>query len=536
MKRTAKWIGIGVILLLLAAAALPFLIDANRFRPMLEAQLSRALARDVKVGELKLALLAGGVTAEDLSIADDPAYSGTPFVHTRAVTLGVELWPLIFSRELHVTELTLDQPIIDLVESTGGWNFSSLGGKSTPARAAKAAPSATSGAPLHLSVKLVKITAGRLTFSQQNSRAKARVLENVNVEVHDFSANSPFPFTLAAKLGGGGDFQLDGTAGPIDSADAAQTPAKVKVKLSGFDVAAALADTSAGLGGMVSIDGAAESNGKTLSLSGRLKAEQLKLARNGSAAREPVEFDFALDHDMRRHSGVLRRGEIRVGNAPANLTGSYSAQGESTAVNMNLSGPDMPVPQLTAMLPAFGVVLPAGSSFQGGSASAKLSFAGPLEALAIDGTLGIGNTRLTGFDLGTKVSGIEKLAGIKTGPDTEIQTFAATIHMAPDGSTVQDIQFVAPALGELNGGGTVSPSQALNFKMRATLHTGGAALAMLGAKSTGVPFVIEGTASNPVFRPDVKGMVAGRVESLGKNDVGKAAGKLFGGVLGKKKQ
>ena len=114
MKRVAKWIGVVVLLVLLAAAALPFLVDANRFRPMLEAELSKSLGREVKVGNLKLALLSGGVTAEDLSIADDPKYSSAPFVNTKAVTLGVELMPLVFSRELHVTELTLDQPIVDL--------------------------------------------------------------------------------------------------------------------------------------------------------------------------------------------------------------------------------------------------------------------------------------------------------------------------------------------------------------------------------------------------------------------------------------
>jgi AsmA protein len=287
---------------------------------------------------------------------------------------------------------------------------------------------------------------------------------------------------------------------------------------------------------MLSIDGAAESNGKTLFLNGRLKAEQLKLAKSGSPAREPVEFDFALEHNMRNNSGVLRRGAIHIGSAPASLTGTYVAQGESTAVNLILAGPEMPVPQLAAMLPVFGFVLPAGASFQGGTASAKLSFAGPANALVIDGTLGLNNTHLTGFDLGSKMSTIEKLAGIKTGPDTEIQTLAATVHMAPDGSSVQDIKFVAPALVELSGGGTVSPSQALDFKMRATLHTGGAALAMLGAKGdSGVPFLIAGTAANPVFRPDMKALVAGRVRSLEKNNLGKTAGGLLGGLLGKKR-
>jgi len=533
MKRIVRWVGIVVVLLLLAVVALPFLINPNQFRPMLESELSKALARDVKVGDLKLAILSGGVTADDLSIADDPAYSHGPFLHTKSLTLGVVVWPLIFSRQLHVTQLTLDQPQIELLQSAAGdWNFSSLGGKSAP-QAQRAGPPS---AGINLSVKLVKIANGRLTFAQHNSRAKARVLENVNVEVHDFSADSVFPFTLSAKLAGGGDIQLNGVGGPINATDAAQTPAKVKLMLSGFDLAAAGVETSTGLAGLLSINGAAGSNGKTLFLNGRLKAEKLKLAKNGTPAREPVEFDFAAEHDMRKNSGVLRRGEIRIGNAPASLTGTYVAQGESVAVNMNLVGPEMPVPQLAAMLPAFGVVMPAGSSFQGGNASAKLSFAGPVQALVVNGSLGLNNTRLTGFDLGSKMSTIEKLAGIKTGPDTEIQTFGATVHMAPDGSTVQDIKFVAPALGELSGGGTVSPSQVLDFKMRATLHTGGTALAMLGAKSaTGVPFLIEGTAANPIFRPDMKAFASDKVQSLEKNVLGKAAGSLLDGVLGKKK-
>jgi AsmA protein len=534
MARIARWLGILIVLLLLAAVALPFLVDANRFRPMLEAELSKALAREVKVGDLKLAFLSGGVTADELSVADDPAYSRTPFLHTRSLTLGVELWPLIVSRQLHITQLTFDQPQIDLLQSAAGdWNFSSLGSKA----AAPVQHSTTAGAGLDLSVKLVKIANGRLTFAQHHGTAKARVLENVNVEVRSFSATSVFPFSLSAKLAGGGAFELNGTAGPIDPTDAAQTQANVKVKLSGFDLAAAGVESSAGLAGLVSIDGAATSNGRTLFLNGRLKVDRLKLAMNGVPAKEPVEFDFALEHDMRKRAGVLRRGEIRIGNAPASLTGTYAPQGDSTAVNMNLSGPEMTVPQLAAMLPPFGVELPAGSSLQGGTAHARLMFSGRVEALVLDGSLGLNNTRLTGFDLGSKMSTIERLAGFKTGPDTEIQAFSATVHKAPDGASVQDIKFVAPALGDLSGAGTVSPSQALNFKMRATLHTGGAALAMLGAKGdTGVPFVIEGTASHPVFRPDMKAFVVGEVQSLDKNNLGKAAGSWLGGLLGKKKK
>ena len=131
MKRILKIAGAAIAVLLLLAIALPFLIDANRFRPALESRLSQALGRDVKVGNLKLTLLSGGVTADDLSIADDPAFGQTPFVQAKAFHVGVDLPALIFSRKLTVTSLTIDQPQIWLLQSPcGDWNFSSLGTKS----------------------------------------------------------------------------------------------------------------------------------------------------------------------------------------------------------------------------------------------------------------------------------------------------------------------------------------------------------------------------------------------------------------------
>jgi len=514
MKRMLLWIGVIVLLLLLIAFALPFVVDANRFRPELESELTRVMARDVKVGDLQLAIFSGGVTAASLSVADDPAFSRSAFLNTRSLTLGVDLWPLIFSHKLNVTRLVIDQPQISLLQSASGdWNITSLGGKS----AARAGPAtAADSAGLDLSVKLIRITNGRLSFAELGSRAKARVLEDVNVEVRDFSPGSEFPFTLAAQLAGGGDFNLDGAAGPIHSTDSAQTPAHVKVRMSGFDLAAAGMESSSGLAGIVSLDGTASSNGRTLSLKGKIEAEKLKLSRNGTPAAEPVEFDFVLDHDMRRHSGNLHRGAIYIGSASASVTGTYGAQGESTVVNMALFGPEMPVPQLAAMLPALGIVLPAGSSFEGGTAGVKLTFEGPVSAMVISGAVGLNNTRLVGFDLESKISAIEKLAGLKTGPNTDIQSFAANVRMAPEGSSVQDIKLVAPAIGELSGGGTVSPAQALDFKM----------LAAIGAKGdTSVPFRIQGTAANPVFKLDMKAFAS---------DLGKTGGGLLKGLLGKK--
>ena len=60
----------------------------------------------MKVGNLKLSLLSGGVTAGDMTISDDPSFSQTPFVKAKSFHVGVDLAALVFSRKLKVTGLT----------------------------------------------------------------------------------------------------------------------------------------------------------------------------------------------------------------------------------------------------------------------------------------------------------------------------------------------------------------------------------------------------------------------------------------------
>ena len=59
MNRTLKIVGIVLVIILLAVIALPFLINVNSFRPKLESELSTALGRQVKVGNLSLSILVG---------------------------------------------------------------------------------------------------------------------------------------------------------------------------------------------------------------------------------------------------------------------------------------------------------------------------------------------------------------------------------------------------------------------------------------------------------------------------------------------
>src|SRR5690242_6255365 len=204
--KTARMLGIGLIVLFAILIGLPFLINANEFRPALESRLTAAAGRPVRLGGLHLSLFSGGVTADDLSVADDPAFSPNPFLHAKSLKVRVEVFPLIFSRKLNVTALTIDQPEIALIQSPSGkWNFSNLGSKT-----AKTGHDAAGASSLELSAKLVKISDGRLSSAKSGSHSKSLTLEKVNLELNDFSAESAFPFTLSAKVIGGGDIDITG--------------------------------------------------------------------------------------------------------------------------------------------------------------------------------------------------------------------------------------------------------------------------------------------------------------------------------------
>src|SRR5690348_10787139 len=128
MKKALIVVGALVLLLVIVVIALPFFLNANQFKPTLEAQLSALLGRKVQIGNIQLHLWSGTVAVDNVSIADDPAFSRSPFVTAKGLRAGVAMMPLISERKLQVISLTIDEPQVALIRSSAGkWNFSSLG-------------------------------------------------------------------------------------------------------------------------------------------------------------------------------------------------------------------------------------------------------------------------------------------------------------------------------------------------------------------------------------------------------------------------
>ena len=502
MKRLLKILVIVVVLLIVVVIAIPFLIDANTFKPRLESELTGALGREVKVGNLSLSLFSGSVGADNISIADDPKFSNSPFIQAKSLSVGVEMMPLIFSKTLNVTELTLNQPEISLVKSENGelWNFSSLGGNN-PSKPATQVPSSPSSNP-NLSVAKLNVNDGRLTVSQQGSESQPHVYDKVNIEVQNFSFTSSFPFQMTADLPAGGSMKLTGHTGPINADNAAATPLDAKISVQKMNLAASgFIDPAAGIAGVADVDGTLTSDGHEAKTNVTLKVTGLQVVKKGSPAGKPVDLTFAVVHNLVKETGEITQGDVSMGKAVAHLTGSYDAHGKVTVVNLKLNGQAMPVDDLEAMLPAVGVVLPPKATLKGGNLNLTMASSGPVNKLVTGGTVRLENTTLANFDLGSKMSAISALAGKNTGNDTTIQNFSSDVRNSPEGTQANNINLTVPSIGVITGAGVVSPSNELAFKMKADV--GG----------IGIPFGVQGTTSDPKFTPDVKGLATGLLQN-----------------------
>jgi AsmA protein len=553
MARKVIYIVAGVVVvLLIVAALLPFVIDANRFRPEIESSLNAALNRKVDIGNIRLSILSGGVTVENISISDDPAFNTGPFLKAKSLSVNLELLPLIFSRAIHITGLTIDQPSVTLLRSSAGtWNFSTLGTKQTESKNASTTSSApsNSNSSTDLSVRSFSLKNGTMVVGNAGNNARSHTYDQVNIKASDLSYTTQFPFEMTGRTPGNGAIKLTGKAGPLNPEDSAATPLNATLDVKNLDVKqTGFIDPSAGMAGIVDFSGTLVSDGHTATSKGKVTATHLQLVPAGAPAGQPVDVNYEAVYELKPQTGQLKRGDVHIGKATADLTGNFSNTGAVASVQMKLTGQNMPASDLESVLPAVGVTLPSGASLKQGTLNANLTINGPLDKLVITGPVNLSNAKLAGFDLGSKMGSLSALGGLnKSVGDTEIQTLSSDFRVAPEGIRSENLNVVVPAIGAMTGNGTISADKKLDFKMVAHLGRQGnpSGEVAKAAGGGGIPFKVEGTTSNPQIVPDVAGVVGGLAGGLtngakpaipsNPKDLGDAASKL-GGLFGGKKK
>jgi uncharacterized protein involved in outer membrane biogenesis len=129
VSRPRKWaVGLGVFAVLVAALVLLF--DWNWFKPILEARAGGILLRQVRIGNLHVALLPHplepAVTIDDISIANPEGFPpGSQFGTIKRIALTVDL-PRLVRGTLRMDELAIIQPRAHMADNAQGrrnWDF-----------------------------------------------------------------------------------------------------------------------------------------------------------------------------------------------------------------------------------------------------------------------------------------------------------------------------------------------------------------------------------------------------------------------------
>ncbi|HEX4065785.1 MAG TPA: DUF748 domain-containing protein [Acidobacteriaceae bacterium] len=542
MKRRGVWIAIGiVVVVILVVGIVPYFVNADSFRPELESKLSSALGRKVTMGHLSFSLWSGSLVADNLAVADDPAFGTEPFLQANSVHVGVRVGDFLFHHQINVTKFVVDSPEIHLVSGPNGtWNYASLG-RGTGSGNSSSGNSATS-----ITVGKFEIANGSATVSSVPARGKPFVYSDVNMTVQNVSQTQAMPLTLSAKLPGGGSVALTGSAGPLNQQNAEDTPFQANLTVKHFDpVAAGVLPASEGIGMVADVQAQANSHGTTVTTTGKITANDLLLSRGGTPAAQPVEVDFTVTNDLQKQTGDIQDITLHTGPATAHVTGTYQLAGQEVTLNLHVSAPQMPVDAVENLLPTVGIRLPSGSRLQGGTLTAQLVITGTASAPEIKGPIEVDNTQLAGFDLAQKLQGLKLLGN--AGNATKIQVLKAQVDSTVPQTTLTNIDAGLPAIGTATGQGTVTAAGGLNFQLVAKLDSSSQAGALMNTATNalggiaggllhstvnnGIPISITGTTSNPAIRANIGQMLKGGLP--GQNGTKKpSAGTVLKGLFG----
>ncbi len=240
MKKAAigAAIVIGVVIVILAV--IPFMVDLNKYKGTILAQVKNHINRPVDFKSISLTILSGvGAEIKGLRIADDPAFSKTDFVTLNRVKVKLAVMPLL-QKKIKVREVVLDSPVISVVRNSSGvMNFKTLLVPKPEEKPKVPKP----GGLAALLVSNAKIRNGQFTFRDDKNRPGQQpfAVNDIDLDAKDISVSKPVSFTLKAAVMSprGQNLELEGTVGPMpEGGKIADTLVDLNLKLDKLPLAA----------------------------------------------------------------------------------------------------------------------------------------------------------------------------------------------------------------------------------------------------------------------------------------------------------
>lgn len=414
MKKLLIGVGILIVLAVVAVAALPFVVDVNKYRPRIQSELQKRTGRAVSLGKMELKVYPLRFRVENALIGEDPNFpNAKPFASAQELFVEAKLMPLL-SGDMQVDEITLNKPVIELIRNQQGvWNFTSLG--KTPIKPGTTLPGQTPPAPQpgtpnpqpqqttasEFRLAELVVIDGQVAITDFQKKQPRAVYDHIDLRMEDIAPNKAVSFDLAAHLPGTGKetIRLKGKGGPMQDnvilTDLNGTLEMEEVSLAGlkrFVSSQALEGVDFIATGKMDIEnkaGVAKSSG-TLTLA--------NANVNGVNVGYPISADFNVNADLNRDFIDINKGQLKLGQTPLNITGTVNNAPTPAIVDLAVKAGNASISEAARLAAAFGVAFNPGMDIKG-RLDADLKATGSAKNPALNGTLAAKELVISGKDL-----------------------------------------------------------------------------------------------------------------------------------------
>lgn len=362
-----KLIIAGIIVLAVAAVIIVAFVNlngiVNRNKEYILSRVEESIGREVSVGEIGISFRGGiGVRLRDVALADDPAFSGEPFIAAAGLQVNARLWPLLRKR-FEVKRAVLHSPAIRIIRNEAGvFNFASMIRSAQPAQpAVRTGDGGGSQPPAPLLIALIDLDGGTVTYEDRQAN-RSFSATNVDTRVENLDWREPLRFEMqAAVFSDQQNIRVRGSAKPDGenrSIDA--VPVDVDIEITPTDIArvmAALPALTASMPGDLSVTGMvgagvrAEGTLPSLRASGTLNGTSLAVERAGQFTK-PAGTPLVLEFEAHRDGDRIVIDKSDVDLAAVHLSGTGSIRtAPDLFFELDLGGEDIDLSTLQTMVP-----------------------------------------------------------------------------------------------------------------------------------------------------------------------------------------
>lgn len=453
MRHILIILGVLLVVAVLILLIVPSLISVDQYRPQIEARLKEKLAREVKLGALKLHVIPLSVSIESITIGESPQFpSSIPFAKANNVAARVQLISLLRGEPM-LDSLSMSRPSIELIRDANGvWNFSTLG--------------AGSSEKTERSFELKKLTIndGLVGVTDHSAKEPRTVYDHIDLDLRNFAPTSKFHIKLAAHLPGNGDqlATLDADVGPVPQGDSTATRidgrlSLKRVSLSGFNRfmnGALPANTDT----ITSGDADVKTESSIISCKGNLRLENTTI--RGNQLAYPIEAKYDLRADRKQNVVQIRSADLKLGATPVSVNGQIDAGKTPKTLDVHLSTQNAAITEIARLAGSLGVGFNPKYQFKG-NITADVTAQGVMSAPQLSGTVSANGVEVSGGE--TKQAVLVPQITLNLAPDV----IRSNTFTAQSGATRLDVMFA------------LSQYTSKNMNADATLKTDGANIAEL---------------------------------------------------------